>query len=237
MNDPRAGRLRHRPLPSRRSCGRRGWSSIIPTATSRRCAASRWRSRRASSWRSPGPAAAARARCCTCSAASTGPTRARSTSAASPSSRLDLDAFHARQVGFVFQSFYLMPTLTAVENVQVPMFEGPWPRSERAARAGRSARRGRPGAPERPPAHASSPSASGSGSPSPGRWPTTPNCSWPTSRPATSTARARTRSSTCSASSASRRRITLVIVTHSHDVARAADRRIAMKDGRVVGSE
>ena len=34
-----------------------------------------------------------------------------------------------------------------------------------------------------------------------------------------------------------RRRITLVIVTHSQDVARAADRRIAMKDGQVVGSE
>jgi len=36
-----------------------------------------------------------------------------------------LDRFRARQLGFVFQSFYLLPTLTAVENVQVPMFEGP----------------------------------------------------------------------------------------------------------------
>jgi putative ABC transport system ATP-binding protein len=41
------------------------------------------------------------------------------------SKRRDLDHFRARQIGFVFQSFYLLPTLTARENVQVPMFEGP----------------------------------------------------------------------------------------------------------------
>jgi putative ABC transport system ATP-binding protein len=37
----------------------------------------------------------------------------------------DLDRFRSRQIGFVFQSFFLLPTLTARENVQVPMFEGP----------------------------------------------------------------------------------------------------------------
>jgi putative ABC transport system ATP-binding protein len=41
------------------------------------------------------------------------------------STRRDLDRFRARQIGFVFQSFYLLPALTARENVQVPMFEGP----------------------------------------------------------------------------------------------------------------
>jgi putative ABC transport system ATP-binding protein len=41
------------------------------------------------------------------------------------SKRRDLDHFRARQIGFVFQSFFLIPTLTARENVQVPMFEGP----------------------------------------------------------------------------------------------------------------
>ena len=41
------------------------------------------------------------------------------------SARPDLDNFRARQIGFVFQSFFLLPTLTSVENVQVPMFEGP----------------------------------------------------------------------------------------------------------------
>ena len=41
------------------------------------------------------------------------------------SARTDLDHFRAKQIGFVFQSFFLIPTLTARENVQVPMFEGP----------------------------------------------------------------------------------------------------------------
>jgi ABC-type lipoprotein export system ATPase subunit len=34
----------------------------------------------------------------------------------------DLDRFRAEHIGFVFQSFYLLPTLTALENVQLPMF-------------------------------------------------------------------------------------------------------------------
>jgi putative ABC transport system ATP-binding protein len=40
------------------------------------------------------------------------------------STRRDLDRFRARKIGFVFQSFFLLPTLSARENVQVPMFEG-----------------------------------------------------------------------------------------------------------------
>jgi putative ABC transport system ATP-binding protein len=46
-----------------------------------------------------------------------------------------LARFRARAVGFVFQSFCLLPTLTALENVQVPMLEMPWPRRERRSRA------------------------------------------------------------------------------------------------------
>ena len=47
----------------------------------------------------------------------------------------DPERFRARVIGFVFQSFHLLPTLTAVENVQVPMFEMPWKASERRKRA------------------------------------------------------------------------------------------------------
>ena len=47
----------------------------------------------------------------------------------------DLDHFRARQLGFVFQSFYLLPTLTAAENVQIPMFEIGIRAAERARRA------------------------------------------------------------------------------------------------------
>jgi putative ABC transport system ATP-binding protein len=34
---------------------------------------------------------------------------------------VDLDTYRAHQVGFIFQAFYLLPTLSALENVQVPM--------------------------------------------------------------------------------------------------------------------
>jgi ABC-type lipoprotein export system ATPase subunit len=39
------------------------------------------------------------------------------------SSFRSLDTYRARHVGFVFQAFHLLPTLTASENVQIPMFE------------------------------------------------------------------------------------------------------------------
>jgi len=47
----------------------------------------------------------------------------------------DLDAFRSRTVGFVFQLHNLIPTLTAVENVEVPMQEQQAAASERRKRA------------------------------------------------------------------------------------------------------
>ena len=47
----------------------------------------------------------------------------------------NLDQYRAFKIGFVFQSFLLLPTLTAVENVQVPLFEGQLPAKERVQRA------------------------------------------------------------------------------------------------------
>jgi putative ABC transport system ATP-binding protein len=41
----------------------------------------------------------------------------------------------AEKIGFVFQAFLLIPTLTAIENVQMPMFESRRPRREWASRA------------------------------------------------------------------------------------------------------
>lgn len=46
-----------------------------------------------------------------------------------------LHKIRAHKIGFVFQSFHLLPTLTAVENVQIPMFEGPLSTRQRRARA------------------------------------------------------------------------------------------------------
>jgi len=47
----------------------------------------------------------------------------------------DATEFRLRRVGFVFQRFYLMPTLTARENVELPMAEARVARTERRARA------------------------------------------------------------------------------------------------------
>jgi putative ABC transport system ATP-binding protein len=47
----------------------------------------------------------------------------------------NLDGLRAQKIGFVFQSFYLLPVLSAMENVQVPMFEGNLPMAERPKKA------------------------------------------------------------------------------------------------------
>ena len=52
-----------------------------------------------------------------------------------PLSRIDRDQYRAREIGFVFQSFHVLGTLSAVENVQVPMFETTLGRRQRVEHA------------------------------------------------------------------------------------------------------
>jgi putative ABC transport system ATP-binding protein len=47
----------------------------------------------------------------------------------------DATRFRLLHVGFVFQRFYLMPALTALENVELPLAEARVPRRERGDRA------------------------------------------------------------------------------------------------------
>jgi ABC-type lipoprotein export system ATPase subunit len=47
----------------------------------------------------------------------------------------DPSRYRALEIGFIFQAFHLLPTFTALENVQIPMFEGRLPSSERRDRA------------------------------------------------------------------------------------------------------
>jgi putative ABC transport system ATP-binding protein len=47
----------------------------------------------------------------------------------------DATRFRLRRIGFVFQRFYLMPTLTARENIELPMAEAGVDRAVRRARA------------------------------------------------------------------------------------------------------
>ena len=48
---------------------------------------------------------------------------------------IDLDAYRALKVGFVFQAFHLLPTLSAIENVQVAMLTKSRQANRRAERA------------------------------------------------------------------------------------------------------
>ena len=100
------------------------------------------------------------------------------------------------RIGFIFQSYNLIPTLNAMENITLPMALG-GPQARRGV--ARSARRHR-----RPRATVSSTgrrscrAGSSSASPSPARWRASPRSSSPTSRPATSTRdRAPRSSSSC----------------------------------------
>jgi ABC-type lipoprotein export system ATPase subunit len=47
----------------------------------------------------------------------------------------NLDRFRGQTIGFIFQSHNLLPTLTARENVEVPMYELPMRPAQRRARA------------------------------------------------------------------------------------------------------
>jgi putative ABC transport system ATP-binding protein len=48
---------------------------------------------------------------------------------------VNLDEYRANRVGFIFQAFYLLPTLSALENVQVPMLAISDDANSRASRA------------------------------------------------------------------------------------------------------
>jgi putative ABC transport system ATP-binding protein len=163
------------------------------------------------------------------------PTRGEVYFRGTPLSELNIDNFRARQVGFVFQSFYLMPTLTALENVQVPMFEGPWPPRERRGRAEKLI--SEVGLAHRGSHHPSRLSIGERQRVAIARALGNDPCLLLADEP-TGNLDSHSQEEIIHLLHHLRdeRRLTLVIVTHSHEVAQAADRRIPMKDGQMQTS-
>ena len=165
---------RARPRPARPPWPSRPAPSPAATATasppSTRCAASPSTCPPASSPRSWGRRAPASRRSCTCSPGSTGPTRAPSRSRGEEISAMAdrrLTKLRRRHIGFVFQSFNLLPTLTAEENIVLPLDDRP---DQAAARRGRrAAGPGRPRASGATTRRPSCRAASSSAWPSPAR--------------------------------------------------------------------
>ncbi len=149
-----------------------------------------------------------------------------------PLSKLDIDGFRAHQVGFVFQSFYLMPTLTALENIQVPMFEGPWPPRERVERASRLIEE--VGLADRSSHRPSQLSVGQRQRIAIARSLANDPCLLLADEP-TGNLDSKSQDEIIRLLHRLRdqRQLTLVIVTHSPEVAQATDRRIPMKDGQI----
>ena len=141
--------------------------------------------------------------------------------------------FRRRQIGFIFQFFNLIPTLTVLENVTLPLELDGAPRKDAAARLPSRCwmRSGCSTGPR--PFPTGSPAASSSAWPSPARWSTTRCWCWPTSRPATWT---RTPAASVLALLDRLTRQAgknLLMVTHSAESAALADRVFRLHQGRL----
>jgi ABC-type lipoprotein export system ATPase subunit len=149
-----------------------------------------------------------------------------------PLSKLNMDDFRAHHVGFVFQTFYLLPTLTALENIQIPMFEEKWTARERAERANRLieevglADRG---------THRPSQLSIGQRQRIAIARSLANDPSLLLADEPTGNLDSKSQDEIIHLLHRLRdeRQLTLLIVTHSHEVAQAADRRILMKDGQI----
>lgn len=148
----------------------------------------------------------------------------------------DPEGYRAKEIGFIFQSFHLLPTFTAMENVQIPMFEGGLSAAGRKQRArelleavGLGHRLdhfpAKLSGGERQRVAIARSLANG---------PSVLLADEPTGNLDSENARM---IMDLIVSLHEERDMTLVLVTHDPAIAQSASRRIAMKDGRVAGPE
>ena len=144
----------------------------------------------------------------------------------------DLAAFRRSAVGIVFQAFHLIPTMTALENVALPLELGTPRRPLRRRRVRRW--RASASASACSTTRASSPAASSSGWRSPGPSCLSPTCCSPTSPPANLDGE----TGDAVMGELFRMRAvggsTLILVTHDHALAGQCDRMVHIADGRIV---
>ena len=147
----------------------------------------------------------------------------------------DLTELRREQVGFVFQAYNLIPTLTAEENITLPLMLG----GERRRR-GVDRPRDRHGRPARP---ADAPAERAVGRPAAARRrrprPRQParRSSSPTSRPATSTRNSGAEILQFMRDAVDEFGQTIVMVTHDPNAAAYADRIVFLADGRIVARD
>ena len=145
-----------------------------------------------------------------------------------------LTRIRSQEIGFVFQQFNLIPTLTAAENVGIAMIPHGPSKAERRAALGRAPRTGRAGGEARPPAvaHVGRGAAACRHRPGLGQPPRVIIADEPTGN--LDSASAQDVMSLLNELQSGDEAVTIVVATHDTDVASRAGRRIRLRDGAVV---
>ena len=149
----------------------------------------------------------------------------------------DLEQHRLHRVGFVFQFFNLMPSITAFENLELPMVMAGMPDAECHARARKLLALVGLEAKGREAAGGAERRRAAARRRSPLRWRTIPRSSLPTSRPATSIRPTPRRSPICSKSLATEHGKTVIMVSHDPKTVEVFPTVHAMRDGLFTKAE
>lgn len=149
---------------------------------------------------------------------------------------LQLAQVRNQELGFVFQSFHLLPRLTALDNVALPLLYGGVKKGERRERARCGAGDGGPRRPDRPSPGPAVRRASASVWPLHGPWWAAPSCCWRTNPPALWILPAAHRVMELFRQ-LHENGATIIMITHDAQVARQAQRIMTIRDGVLSGGD